>query len=188
MQKEIYKEIVEGREPLTGKTFGVELNLAYFMLSLASSSIALSGGVSLFDVDRRAEIVFPFTIEKSFDEDFSEYLRWNQDVVYRRFLGAHQNGLYLSGGVRYTHLTGREDTHYWYSHAEEEAEVINIDKLGVLFGIGYRYFSPSSNLYWGASLSVGSYITDDERSVDGYSFMGEKLIIDSELLKFGLTF
>lgn len=185
-QEELYDEMVRYKEPLANKTFGLEFNPAYFLSAATSSTLVLSGGVSFFAMNRKAEIACPFLFQTGGeDSDEAGFTKWNQDFIYRRFLGQHQNGFYLEAGLRYTHLRGEEHISYWYS--DDEANIINIDKGGMLFGIGYRYFS-QSNLYWGTSLAFGAYLTDDKRKMSGAILADTKTIIDFEILKFGYAF
>jgi len=188
-QEQIYNEIVRYKEPLADKTYGIEFNPAYFLTGAANSSLILSGTISFFAINRKAEIACPFllqTVEE--DSDEAEFTKFNQDLIYRRFLGQHQNGFYLEAGLRYTHLRGEEYTSYWYSYDDPStSNIINIDKAGMLFGIGYRYFS-HSGIYWGTSLAYGSYLTADERKISGAIIADTKTILDFEILKFGYAF
>jgi len=105
---------------------------------------------------------------------------WKQDIIYRRFLGQHQEGFYLSAGFRYVYING--DNSFSLS-----AHPITMSKLGTLFGIGYRYFS-YSGFYWGVSLAYGTYFSNDDRLIDNVVGDNNKPIFDVELLKFGYTF
>ena len=108
MQKQVVRTIKN--DPLTGKNFGVELNIA--RLLLAKEVMSVSGGFSLFNVDRDAEIAFPFYYGKSEANDFEagfgdiDFTEITQDIHYRYFLGNTQNGFYLSGFARGAYLDG----------------------------------------------------------------------------------
>ena len=121
----------------------------------------------------------------------NELTLWNQDIVYRIFLGQHQDGFYLEGGIRYTHIRGESDDGISLLginlFSTSSASIITTDKLGGMFGIGYRYFS-SSGFYWGTSLSVGAYFSADVRTIKGVILDDTKTIIDFEILKFGYAF
>lgn len=195
MQKRIFSEVVQYKEPLAGKKYGIEFNPAFLLGSLSQSYLVLSGGFSMFDINRSAEIAFPFYFQsgKAGDQsNNSKLIQYNQDVLYRKFLGQHQDGFFIEGGVRYTHINeDYSNFHYSWSPAGYYYSVSQAtrssNKVGGMFGIGYRYFS-YSGLYWGTSLKFGAYLSSDEESFDGVWLYPGKTIIDVELLKFGVAF
>lgn len=89
-------------EPLANKKFGVEIN--YPRLLMLEDAFTFSGSVSLFDVSRRAEIVFPVYFQHP--KDASDLTELTMDCHYRCFLGKHQNGFYVSTFVRSAYLQG----------------------------------------------------------------------------------
>ena len=191
-QGKIYNEVVRYKEPLEGKKYGIELNPAYLLSSAARSYLVVSGGFSLYDVDRKAEIAFPLFYQSgTSSKDGYPLTLWNQDIVYRRFLGQHQDGFYISGGIRYTYIRGSQENGislfgesiYSFGPSPE----ITTSKVGGMFGIGYRYFS-YSNFYWGMSVVYGAYFSDDERDIKGVFPDDTKTILDIEILKFGVAF
>ena len=192
-QQKIYEEAVAYKEPLKDKRFGIELNPAYILLASARSYLVLSGGFSFFDADRHAELACPFFYQSGTSNTSGGYqlTLWNQDLMYRRFLGQHQDGFYLQGGFRFTHIRGEEDRGLSFLGisliSSPSNTLITTDKLGAMFGIGYRYFS-SSGFYWGTSIEVGSYFSADERDIRGVTLDDTKLIFDVEILKFGYAF
>ena len=192
-QERIYNELVRYKEPLENRKYGVEFNPAYFLVSSSHSYTVLSGGFSFFDIDRRAEVACPIFYQSGTSESSGKHTLtlWNQDVAYRRFLGQHQDGFYIEGGVRYTHIRGEEGgdiSIFGISlFPSSSAPIITTDKVGAMFGIGYRYFS-SSGFYWGTSLVYGSYFSDDERTIQGVTGDDSKTILDIEILKFGYAF
>jgi hypothetical protein len=103
----IYRE-VEYVDPLANKTAGVEFNPAYLLLASADDQLVLSGGFSWFSADRNAEIAFPIFFRNA-GKDGNDPITFSVDSHYRRFLGQHQGGFYLSASVRYQYLHGRED-------------------------------------------------------------------------------
>lgn len=196
MQKQVVRTIKN--DPLTGKNFGVELNIA--RLLLAKDVISVSGGFSLFNVDRDAEISFPFYYGKSEANDFEagfgdiDFTEITQDIHYRYFLGNTQNGFYLSGFARGAYLDGVLGNYVFDNLGDttgsaRDARDTEI-KLGVGVGLGYRFFS-YKGLYWGTSLNVGRYLIGESDRFRG-SYFGldadEETIIDVELLKFGWAF
>jgi hypothetical protein len=191
LQQRMYSE--SKNEPLKDKKYGVELNL--FRLIAMTSTLSISGTVSLFNINRKAEIAIPFFYQQGDDQkalaDLSEF---TLDCHYRYFLGNTQNGFYLSAFTRYANLRGIPwDASYSLSlgtpnPGQRETE----NKLGFGIGLGYRYFSYKS-LYWGSSVSIGRYVlgkNDRFSSSSGFTFIDDdgQFIFDMELLKFGWAF
>ena len=190
-QGEIYNETVRYKEPLANKSFGIELNPAYLLVSASRSYFVLSGGFSFFDIDRHAEIACPIFYQSGTPNKSYELTLWNQDIIYRRFLGEHQDGFYISGGMRFTYISGEHATNgidlLGTNLFATNYEMITTRKLGGMFGIGYRYFS-SSGFYWGTSIVYGAYFSADEREIKGVTLDDTKTILDFEILKFGFAF
>jgi hypothetical protein len=191
-QEKIYNEVVRYKEPLENKKFGIELNPAYLLVSSSRSYLILSAGISFFSIDRNAEIACPIFYQSGSSKETGgrDVTLWNQDIIYRRFLGQHQDGFYLEGGLRYTHIRGEEENGFsifGISIGSTTAPIITTDKVGAMFGIGYRYFS-SSGFYWGTSISYGAYFSADERNIKEVYPDDTKTIIDFEILKFGVAF
>ena len=188
-QGEIYNEVVRYKEPLANKRFGVELNPTYLLVSASKDYFVLSGGFSFFDIDRHAEIACPIFYQSGTPDKSHDLTLWTQDLIYRRFLGQHQDGFYISGGLRYTHIRGEWSPGFSILGIgfSESAGMITTNKLGAMFGIGYRYFS-SSGFYWGTSIVYGAYFSADERAIDGVTLDDTKTILDFEILKFGYAF
>ncbi|MBX7151698.1 hypothetical protein K1X84_08655 [bacterium] len=175
-QTELYNEVA--LEPLTGKNYGIELNPARLLVASADKTFSLAGGFSLFNVSRKAEIAFPVLIQSGHGDRYYEV-----EAHYRRFLGEHQKGFYLSGGATFAHISSKED-----EFLSDVSKSVTRNKLGVFCGIGYRYFS-KSGLYWGTGLSVGRYFTGTDKKVDTFfSSDFEKIYLDFQLLKFGIAF
>lgn len=189
LQQRTYSEVY--REPLANKNFGIEFDPAYLLYASTGDFLVLSGGVSLFSVDRSAEIAFPIYYQNGTRKTDSHPLTFvNLDATYRRFLGRHQDGFYISGGARYAYIKGEEGS--WLEEALFPSgtphPIITTQKFGVYFGIGYRYFS-ESGLYWGTNLILGRYFTEDTRDIRGvFPIETGKIILDYELLKFGIAF
>lgn len=177
---------VEYIDPLAAKSFGIEFNPAYLLLASADDQLVLSGGFSLFQVDRRAEIAFPLYFRNS-HKTGEAITTFVIDSQFRRFLGRHQGGFYLSGGVRYKYVQGKKDLDEIPFIDFQNGEEVTLHKFGVGFGIGYRYFS-YSGFYWGTSLTVGRYFTDTDKVAHDDEASNGKAYIDIELLKFGLAF
>jgi len=183
MQKEMYREYKN--VPLANKKYGLELNL--FNLLFADQGLVLNGGFSMFDVDRHAEIAFPFSYSNP--EDKHGLTQFTVSCHYRHFLGNTQNGMYLSGFAKYANLSGYYGDDFWGGEMINEIKG-NESKFGIGIGIGYRKFS-YRGLYWGTSLNVGRYILGkNEVFHDGFLNINNdsKFIFNIELLKFGIAF
>ncbi|HNS73693.1 MAG TPA: hypothetical protein PKI81_09825 [bacterium] len=190
LQKRMYGEI--RNEPLAGKRFGVEFN--FFRALIIDEDVTLSGSFSLFDVDRNAEIAFPFYFANP--EDAKNLQEWTLDCHYRYFLGNTRNGFYMSGFARFAHLEGYEgEDGPWHTEPLRSTDIHTTqDKLGIGIGMGYRKFSYKGP-YWGCSFSFGRYITgrndifhSDWGNIASFNNDDGKFIIDIELLKFGWAF
>ncbi|MFZ4455679.1 MAG: hypothetical protein ACOYOT_05605 [Bacteroidales bacterium] len=185
LQKKMYVESKTG--PLSGKKFGVELNIARLLMADKVSSI--SGGFSLFGVDRHAEIAFP--VYAQFATNSQEFSEFSIDCHYRYFLGEMQKGFYLSGFTRLVNLSGRlGDNELIYGYNNQNLGNGNETKLGIGIGLGYRIFS-KKGLYWGTSVSLGRYIIGkNDRFVGSYFSLDDDspMIFDVEMLKFGWAF
>ena len=179
LNQKIYGE-VKYEDPLVGKYFGLEFNPAYFLLGGAGKNLVLSGTFSMFNVDRKAEVAIPLFYQKS---NKNESRIFTADLVYRRFLGEHQNGFYLSGGARFANLKGEQENDGFFGYERTNTKT---NKVGAMFGIGYRVFT-KSGFYWGAGLSAGRYFTGKNKMYN-VGIDGTKYILDVELLKFGVTF
>lgn len=104
-------------------------------------------------------------------------------------MGKGQGGFYLSGSVRYNYAKGKRANFDLgiINLSFGKTEIITVNRFGVGFGIGYRYFS-RRGLYWGTSLTVGRYFTDTNKQIDGETLIMGKGYFDIELLKFGYAF
>lgn len=165
-------------DPLKGRHFGVEFNLPRALLYDEFHS--LSGGVSLFPPGLNAEIAFPVFYGRSDTDPGPPHVTtWLVDAHYRYFLAETRHGFYISGFVRYAHLSGT---------LERQPGDGTVSKLGLGCGIGYRVFSKRGP-YWGTSLSLGRYVLGRNDRFAGDDFGDDMAaIVDVELLKFGWAF
>jgi len=184
--EQMYKE--QRNDPLADKKFGVEANL--LRLLFIDEAVTFSGGLSLFDVNRNAEIAFPVFYSNP-DDGITFF---TTDCHYRHFLGNTQNGFYLSGFARYANLAGHEkiktngnnNDDFWYED-EEKGNKLSQSKFGIGVGIGYRKFS-KSGLFWGCSLNLGRYLVGENQVFYEDSLVDQKFIANVEFLKFGFAF
>ncbi|MDQ7015190.1 MAG: hypothetical protein Q9N68_02320 [Gammaproteobacteria bacterium] len=196
LQKQADLRREQNRSPFANKTYGIEFNVARFLVA-EPGSVVLSGGFSLFQPAEKVELAFPIFLSSNEGSNSDLFNLATVDLHYRRFLGDSMKGFYLSGFTRLAYLDGIRSDNIDYAALgpnqlppefvrERGSEV----KLGVGVGIGYRIFS-SSNYYWGASLSMGRYLVgknDQFASVlDPFDDDGQ-VIIDAEILKFGYAF
>lgn len=181
--------------PLLNKHVGAELNLARLLVSTGQDYLTFSGSFSLFAVTRSAEIAFPFFLRTGKGESKEMFggekyevplTLFNLDATYRRFLGRHQGGFYVSGGMRYTYIHGIEGTDYFFFGASGDDQESTMHRVGAYFGIGYRYFS-HSGFYWGTSLIYGRYF-GKARDYQEVLLDDGEVILDLEFLKFGFAF
>ena len=171
-------------DPLEGKKYGIEFNPAGFLLSTTSDEgFTITGSLSLFSISKTAEIAFPIYYKVG-EKDFKLF---HLDSHYRLFTGKHRNGFYLSSGIRFTQLRGREGYSFLWGNSNVSNEITSVTKVGLIFGIGYRIFG-RNGWYWGTSLFAGRYFTDTEYSIVGAGNVDSNAIMDMELLKIGKTF
>lgn len=192
--KEILK-IVKS-DPLADKKHGIEINilrLLFFGSDIGLLNHTLSGGFSLFDIDRNAEIAFPifYSNPKSDYSDENNIRQFTLDCHYRKFLGKTQNGFYISGFIRYANIRGYLGS--WLDYWDDEVNEMVKDtenKIGIGIGIGFRTFS-YKGFYWGTSLNLGRYFIGENCKFRG-NFLwydnDEEIIFNFELLKFGWAF
>ncbi len=183
MQEKIYAEVYS--EPLADKTLGVEFNPAFLLIQSANDAVGVSAGLSFFAIDRRAEIAIPVYFYDRTDPS-KPLTHTNIDVMYRRFIGKHQDGFYFSFGGRYTHIKGATGT-FSQLFGLSSTGFVEQSKWGVHFGVGYRYFT-YSGFYWGTSLYAGRYFYDNEDDVVDVVSDDGRMILDFEILKLGIAF
>lgn len=192
-------------QPLGDRRYGIEFNF-FRLLTLGQSQESLSGTFSLFNTDNNTEIAFPFMYSRGEHDDvdgyysyttynsssYSQFDTTNEDLTsitldahYRKYLGHRLDGFYISGFGRMARLSGVKEENRQYSKGSET-------KFGVGVGIGYRIIS-ENGLYWGASLSLGRYLTGESDVFhDSVNLSADiddsEMIFDVELLKFGYAF
>jgi len=198
MQKKTLEE-VQYDEPLAHKWAGIELDLAYLLFSSAGDYLTVPATFSLFNVNRSAEVAFPIFYQHGAKHENGgsasggydvPLTLFNLDATYRQFIGKHQDGLYFSVGTRYTYIKGVGGGGIDLGIASINfggGTPITVSKIGAYFGIGYRDFT-KSGFYWGTSLIVGRYFSNDTRDVQEVTLDDSRTILDIELLKFGFAF
>jgi len=197
MQKNTYAALKNN--PLGSKKYGFEVNLPR-LLYIKDEYFSATGTFSLFGIDRKAEIAFPFYYGKnkngSDENNTARSLQvFTLDCQYRYFLNFFdnvQNGFWISGGARYANLhgtLGEDDNLFdWGINGDGKKDTEN--KLGLGFGFGYRVFS-KKGLYWGFSFTAGRYVTGkSNRFTGGFLTLDDddEQYYDFELLKFGWAF
>jgi len=191
------KKIVVESKPISNKNFGIEFNFFRLLDENQDNFFSLSGTLSLFNVNRNAEIAFPIYYGKT--NNGSTISDFTLDCHYRYFLGSAQNGFYMSCFARFANLSGTVTNYQMGYPSNTTTSPKSADKLGIGVGIGYRKFS-KNGLYWGASLSVGRFIIGENNILsnnnDGnYGLLGNisgtddsEIIFDIEFFKFGWAF
>ena len=156
--------------PPANKTLGVEWSPVRLLVGTTDSYYThILGGISLFSIDRRAEIAFPLLYMFGKIDDVPAKIV-NFDVTYRRFFKKQQKGFYYSAGLRYNFLQGpvaaNDPTHKIY-HTDEQ---MTQSRAGIYLGIGYRHFF-KNGWYWGTSIILGAYSS----KVDPRFYLGPDL-------------
>lgn len=198
MQRQVVRTLKN--DPLAGKSYGLEFNFLRVLLLKEQTSI--SGGLSLFNLHRQAEISLPFFYSRSNTSNISgsladslsdlDFTEFTQDIHYRYFLGNTQNGFYLSGFARAAWLSGILGYSEFDNFGSDDGQDVRETetKFGVGVGLGFRKFS-YGGLYWGASLNIGRYLLgENDRFRGGFLEYDNdaELIFDVELFKFGWAF
>ncbi len=167
------------------RNYGVELNPIMLLMSKKDFT-NIFATFSIFNLDRGAEIAFPVYYGAN-GEDAEKSTVLILDAQYRKFFNTNQKGFYFCGGLRYSFEKGYEDIFIWPYPDEED--IVTNNKLGLSFGIGYRYFS-ESGLFWGINLSGGRYLTSTKTKIYNSSAMywTPDYFGNFELLKFGYYF
>ncbi len=197
------------------KKIGVELNIPrLFTLFGSPKWQSASGSFSYFNHKSNVEIAVPWLVEK-LEANAKEQDRTLSDQTialhYRKFLGEDLNGVYWSGFVKIAHVKGRQRDYGFPRHkqtlykspchgegCEDTPDTPSYSnpqksstKFGLGIGTGYRFIPKNKPYYWGASLSVGQYLTGKHNLYDGGTGVltaDSKYIVDIELLKFGYSF
>ncbi len=164
------------------KRFGVEINPFYLLILSPGENdeTVLSGTFSYFDHKNGAEIAIPLHQMKMGSE---KYEQQTIDIHYRKFLNNQVGGFYLSGFARAARLEGKTTYEQEFNYAKQT-------KIGLGVGLGFRVFS-SFGLYWGASLNLGRYLTNDNENfnIDAFTITDDApYILDIEFFKFGYSF
>ncbi len=164
------------------KKFGIELNPFYLMISTLGegNELVLSATGSYFDHKNGVEIAIPISHMRFSTDGLKQQ---TIDIHYRKFLNQEIGSLYLSLFSRLAKLEGETRYDQKYNYAKQL-------KVGVGAGIGFRVFS-KFGLYWGASINLGRYLTDDNKnfSIDSFAITDDApYIFDIEFFKFGYYF
>ena len=173
--------------PLEGRQYGVEFNFPRLLTLSVVDLRSLSGTFSYFDYDNKAEIALPWFVGLFKDHNGNHDSVRHFDVVttdihYRKFLGDDFGGLYVSTFGRVAFLN---------SILDDEDRYKKTTKLGLGVGVGYRFFSKGSRLYWGAGIIFGRYVKGDNdiyRDIGMGTIDDSSQILDVELLKIGYAF
>jgi hypothetical protein len=175
--------------PPANKTMGVEWSPVRLLVGTTDDSYKtqILGGVSLFSIDRRAEIAFPFLYMFGKLDDVPAKIV-NFDVTYRRFFKKQQKGFYYSAGLRYNFLQGAVASKDLLNKQGHTNEQLTQSRAGIYLGIGFRHFF-KNGLYWGTSFILGLYSNKvDPRFYFGHDLPPMDFIGAMDIGKFGYAF
>lgn len=157
--------------------FGAELNPLGLIIDVYSASF------SLFNQTKSVEWQFPVYYEKGTEDDYGAYKMGYADIQFRYYLNGGAKGFHAGAFTRFAHLRG-----YTGKLISGTATYENETKLGLGAELGYRYFF-ENDVYWGASVALGSYVAGESYTLPALAFAGnEEYIIDVELFKIGMLF
>jgi hypothetical protein len=144
--------------------------------------------VSLFAVDRKAEIAFP--VQYMFGKENN--IPWRVlyiETTYRRFFNNHQKGGYYSGGVRYRYIEGEQLITSSVPHIDPEhtGVITRQSNVGIYLGIGYRFFA-KRGLYCGSNLIIGTYFGPKLHNIVSAEDVPYNFILGCDLLEIGYAF
>jgi len=178
-------------DPLENKNYGIEINPLWLLAGFPFSSyLVIDGGLSLFHVDRKAEITFQ--IDYRSDKESPSKLSY-LDLIYRRFGGESQGGFYVSGGIRYMYIHEKKNKE---SYSREERMLIrpyiflkyySDRNVGVMIGFGFRHFF-HLGFYYGFGIELGKYIFCGDTHLEEPGFDAYGVILDIDLIRIGFAF
>jgi hypothetical protein len=172
--------------PPANKKFGIGLNPLRSVINIGYE-LQLRGAVSLYEVDRHAEISFP--VQYILGEDNNIHYRvFYIEATYRRFPNGLQKGFYYSGGLRYAYIDGEELIATLNPlYTERTGKVITDNKIGIYTGIGYRHFS-KRGFYWGSNIIIGIYFGHKTPLIQTTEDIALNWILGCDLLEIGYSF
>ena len=178
-------EAVKSKE----NSWGIEFN-PFRLLTHEDGWRSYSGGFSYFDYQKGVEIAVPWLYGKDRYEEYYDYaiydeLLINVDIQYRIYPDREIGGFFWGGFARYAYLEGE---------ALDRPSIAKQHKFGLGGIIGYRVvqFYEETPLYLGVSLSLGSYLNQENdifaNNNFAFSMDDRKFFMDIELLKIGIEF
>jgi hypothetical protein len=181
------KDSLSHSHPLADKKFGIGFNPVRTVVYIGSE-LQLRAAISLFSIDRHAEIAFPFQYNSGEDENIP-YKVFYSEATYRRFINDLQKGFYFSGGIRYAYIEGEIlDSSAKFGSPEEHTGIIyKKSKFGVYAGIGYRHFY-KGGFYWGCNLIAGTYFGPRTPNIAMTEDLAYNFILGCDLLEIGFAF
>ena len=180
------KDVLSPFLPPENKKFGIGVK-PFGSLICIGYALQLRGALSLFAVDRHAEIAFPVVYITGKEANFPWRVLY-LDATYRRFTNGKQKGFYYSGGLRYAYFEGEKYTTFFNSNKiEYTGDLVVKNKLGVYAGIGYRHFT-KKGLYWGGNIILGTYFSRKIHDIETADGVPLNFILGSDLLEIGYAF
>lgn len=181
------KDSISNVQPPANKKFGTGINPMRSILNIGYE-LQLRGAISLFSIDRHAEISFPIQYILGKDGNLP-YRVFYSEATYRRFPNGQQKGFYYSGGLRYAYLEGEmlDASAKLGSPMEHTGKIFMQNKIGIYAGIGYRHFT-KRGLYWGGNIIVGTYFGRKTPYIATTEDIALNWILGCDLLEIGYAF
>jgi hypothetical protein len=97
-----------------------------------NEGVQITGGVSLFNISRKAEIAFPIVYRDASNANLTSFYLGTH---YRHFLGNTQNGFYLAGVGEFN--ISEFDEYFYSSNFSDPPRSRAISRLGLGCGISF---------------------------------------------------
>lgn len=174
-------------QALSDKKYGIAIN-PIRTITYIGYLLNLRGAISMFAIDRHAEIAIPIQYVSGKRENLP-YRFFFSEITYRRFFSHQQNGFYYSGGLRYAYMEAEilNNSEKFGSQEEHTGMIYKRNKLGIYAGVGYRHFS-AKGFYWGCNIILGDYFGPETPYIQTPDDFAYNFILGSELLQIGYAF
>jgi hypothetical protein len=174
-------------QPLADKKFGIGIDPIRTVVYIGYE-LQLKGAISLFSIDRHAEIAFPVQY-LSGEAENRPYSVFYCEAAYRRFFSEQQKGFYYSGGIRFAYIQGEilDDTAEPGSPEAHTGINFEQNKVGIYAGIGYRHFY-KNGFYFGSNVILGTYFGPKAPFIQTTEDMALNFILGGELFQIGYAF
>jgi len=183
----IPKDSARYSQALADKKYGIGIDPIRSVVYIGYE-LQLKGAISLFSIDRHAEIAFPVQYVSGEAEN-RPYKVFYAEAAYRRFFAEQQKGFYYSGGVRFAYIQGEllDNTAEPGSPEEHTGTNFEQNKAGIYAGIGYRRFY-KNGFYFGSNIIFGTYFGPKAPFIQTTEDMALNFILGGELFQIGYAF